>query len=265
MNYSFVPKEMDYQTRIQVYQHTQKVAMGYYPNIATTVKYTEKDFNSLYGGKKIDIKKGQRPTVTVVNNDTLDEYVTLLKEGLKPAILNMASDESPGGGVMRGCAAQEENIFRRTNYFMTLEQNYYPIINADTIYSKNVVLFKTNEEHGYQLIDKPIRISIIASPSVKHPPLNQHGEFRNKEDSDLEYRKIVMIFKTAIANGHDSMVLSAFGCGAYRCPPQQVAEIFKRVTGEYGSYFKKIVFAIKQPPDDPRDNYKVFSNVLRTL
>jgi len=70
-------------------------------------------------------------------------------------------------------------------------------------------------------------------------------------------------FKVAIANGHDSIVLSAFGCGAYRCPPRQVAELFKQVIGEYGSYFKKIVFAIKQQPDDQRDNYHIFNTILR--
>jgi len=184
---------MDYRNRLQVYFDTQKIANQYYPNIATTVKYTENDFNPFHGIKIIP-KKGQNPIVIVVNNDTLDEYVNLLKQHFKPAILNMASDETPGGGVMRGCAAQEENLFRRTNYFLTLVPSYYPITGADAIYSKNVILFKTSEETGYKLIEHPIRISIIASPSVKHPHLNQNGEFRNKEDLDIEYRKIVMIF-----------------------------------------------------------------------
>jgi uncharacterized protein (TIGR02452 family) len=247
---------MDYHTRINVYRHTQQYANMYYPDIATSTKYSDDDL-------PITPKKGPRPEVVVVNDDTLDQYVQLLKEGLKPVLLNMASDTTPGGGVTRGCAAQEENLFRRTNYFMTLDHSFYPIKGVDTIYSKNVVLFKANEETGYKLIEKPIRIAIIASPSVKHPALNQNGEFRNKEDHDLQYYKIRMIFKAAIANGHDSMLLSAYGCGAYRCPAHQVASLFKRVIDEYGAYFKKIVFAIKQPPGDDRDNYGVFKSVLR--
>jgi uncharacterized protein (TIGR02452 family) len=247
---------MDYQTRIQVYRHTQQFANVYYPNIATSTKYSDDDL-------KINIKKGTRPEVVVVNDDTLDQYVALIKEGFKPVLLNMASNTTPGGGVTRGCATQEENLFRRTNYFMTLDNTFYPIEGVDTIYSKNVVLFKANEETGYALIEKPIRIAVIASPSVKHPALNQNGEFRNKEDHDLEYYKIRMIFKAAIANGHDSMLLSAYGCGAYRAPPYQVAQLFKRVIDEYGAYFKKIVFAIKQPPGDDRDNYGAFASVLK--
>ncbi len=71
-----------------------------------------------------------------------------------------------------------------------------------------------------------------------------------------------MIFKTAIENGHDSMILSAFGCGAYKCPNIQVANLFKKVVNEYGSYFKKITFAIIQTPDDSRDNFNIFTNVF---
>ncbi len=76
---------MDYQTRFMVYKHTQQFANIYYRNIATTVKYTENDFN-------IVPKQGQNPIV-----DSLDSYVVLLKEGFNPVLLNMASDTTPGG------------------------------------------------------------------------------------------------------------------------------------------------------------------------
>lgn len=247
----------EYSSRINVYHDTQQRAMLEFPNIAISGKYTESD---LLG---IRPKRGPKPIVTVVNNDTLDEFVNLRKEGFKPVLLNMANESVPGGGVLRGCAAQEENIFRRTNYFMTLTQNFYPITGAEVIYSKDVVLFKSNEKSGYKPIN-PIKVSIIACASIRQPPLNQNAEFRNKDDADLQYRKICMIFKSAIANRNDAMVLSAFGCGAYRCPSQQVAELFKHAIAEYGAYFKKIVFAIIQPPDDYRNNFEIFQNVLKT-
>lgn len=40
---------------------------------------------------------------------------------LNPLVLNMASPKRPGGGFRNGSAAQEENIFRRSNYFQVLE------------------------------------------------------------------------------------------------------------------------------------------------
>jgi uncharacterized protein (TIGR02452 family) len=248
---------MDNKTRIQVYQHTQQFALNNYPNVATTTKYTEKDKDM----QNIRPKIGFKPIVKVFNNDTLDACAVLIKEGFKPALLNMASNTTPGGGVVWGAEPQEENIFRRTNYFMTLHTGYYPLFNADTLYSKDVVYFKSNQENGYQLIN-PMKISIIACPSVKHPVLNEHGEFK-EEDLKLEYSKIVMIFKTAIINDHDSLLLSAFGCGCYKCPSKQVAELFKKAINEYGAYFKKIVFAIRQMSEERIDNFTIFEDVLK--
>ena len=66
-----------------------------------------------------------RPMATQVivrNVDCLEEGVRLTHEGYNPAVLNMASRRIPGGGVMTGSGAQEENLFRRTNLFRSLYQ-----------------------------------------------------------------------------------------------------------------------------------------------
>ena len=35
--------------------------------------------------------------------------------------------------------------------------------------------------------------------------------------------------QTALAHGHDAVVLGAFGCGAFRNPAQHVSQLFKEV------------------------------------
>lgn len=54
------------------------------------------------------------------------------------------------------------------------------------------------------------------------------------------------IFRIALANNNDSLVLGAMGCGAFRNPPAHVARIFHEVMdeAEFKNRFKKIVFAI---------------------
>jgi hypothetical protein len=32
----------------------------------------------------------------------------------------------------------------------------------------------------------------------------------------------VFVFSSALCSGHDAIVLSAWGCGAYGCPPEHV-------------------------------------------
>ena len=41
--------------------------------------------------------------------------------------------------------------------------------------------------------------------------------------------KIKQILDIALENGNDSLVLSAFGCGAYGTPPEQMARFFADV------------------------------------
>ena len=55
--------------------------------------------------------------IEIENIDCLYAAEELVKQGFNPCVLNMASFHTPGGGVTRGSAAQEEDIFRRTNIF----------------------------------------------------------------------------------------------------------------------------------------------------
>ena len=61
----------------------------------------------------------------------------------------------------------------------------------------------------------------------------------------MEY-KIRVILNLAAIHEHDCIVLSAFGCGAYRNPPNEVANIFfeKLRENEYNGRFSKVIFAI---------------------
>jgi len=71
-------------------------------------------------------------------------------------------------------------------------------------------------------------------------------------------------------NGHDSIVLSAFGCGAYGNPPKHMAELFREVIcTQYSGAFKHIVFAIIDDHNTGQDhnpvgNLSEFASVFNT-
>lgn len=258
---------MDKQQRVIVYKETIKtVKRGNYevnghtvtlpdskPMVDGTKFYSKKvevDYNNL---KKYDT------IIKVINDDCIYVAEEMLRRGLKPAMLNMASFSTPGGGVVNGSAAQEESIFRRTNIFKSLYQfhcigeNYgikqaeerYPLnYNFGVIYTPNVTVFKMAEKDDCKLLERPFSIDVISCSAVKRPALRDGLIAPWTKDTILS--KIRQIFDAALANGNDSLVLGAFGCGAYGTPPEQMAELFKKVieNERYKKAFKEISFAI---------------------
>ncbi len=47
------------------------------------------------------------------------------------------------------------------------------------------------------------------------------------------------------------LILRAFGCGAFRNPPDVVAGVMKKLTDTYSRYFETVEFAVYCPPKNP--------------
>lgn len=60
--------------------------------------------------------------------------------------------------------------------------------------------------------------------------------------------RIHNILKVAVANDVDSLILGAFGCGAFHNPPELVTNEFKKllIDGGYATLFKNVTFVIKK-------------------
>jgi len=146
---------------------------------------------------------------------------------------------------MFGAGAQEESLFRRTNYHEFLdgeEKDYlYPLPEVGGVYSSNVLVFRSNEEKGYRFI-RPIFLSFIAATAIKNPNVI-HGHY-SPEHALLMKKKIGAILSIALHHGHDSIVLGAFGCGSYQNPPQAVAEAIREVLSYFAGQFHTVTFAI---------------------
>jgi uncharacterized protein (TIGR02452 family) len=232
----------DYLYRIQVYKKTLEESERF--KIVESIKYHTRPQQVL----KLR-KYNTRANIIVINEDTINAALKYPNS----VMLNMANAFIPGGGVCTGCPAQEEDIFRRTNYNKTLEytREFYPIINNQAIYSPDVTVFKGTEKDKYPY-QSPRKISIIASASI---------DCRSEKfDPVLQEEKIDMIFNIASFHGHNTLILSAFGCGAFRCDPGEVSKIFKKVIQKYGHQFENIVFAILHN----NTNYQIFKQVLES-
>ena len=59
-------------------------------------------------------------------------------------------------------------------------------------------------------------------------------------------------------HGHDSLVLGALGCGAFRNPPHHIAKLFHEVIQEveFANKYKRLVFAILDDHNAHREHNK---------
>ena len=212
---------------------------------------------------KLQIPSNYETKFSVINADCLETSELLLNSGFNPCVLNLASRQNPGGGVLNGAGAQEENLFRRTNLFVSLFQfahyaeNYgikrnkdnYPLNrNTGGIYSTNITVFRGSEKNGYCLLNNPYKMSFVTVAAISHPELIKKGDLYHLADDLIEptKEKIRTILRIAGKYNHDSLVLGAFGCGAFANPPNHIAKLFKEVfsEGEFSRAFKYVVFSI---------------------
>ena len=223
----------------------------------------------------------EQTIVEVQNIDCLYAGAQLKEQGYNPAVLNMASRRNPGGGVVTGAGAQEETLFRRTNLFRSLYQfapfagmygiktshHQYPLDrNFGGVYTPEAIYFRESEQKGYALLDNPVSLSFITVAGMNRPDLTAEGMIADHHVEPIK-NKIRTIFRIGLAHGHDSLVLGALGCGAFRNPPRHVARLFYEVMDEleFKNKYRRIVFAILDDHNahqshNPEGNYIPFAD-----
>ena len=230
---------------------------------------------------------GQYDTsVKVVNADCLVVARELITEFADVCVLNLANRRNPGGGVISGCGAQEEYLFRCSDYYRSLYQfaHYaeqyglspskkykYPMdCNFGGIFSPGVTIFRGGEEEGYPLLPQPWKVNMIAVAGMNRPAL----EYTKDEPRVASYlvpgvkNKMRTIFRIARENNQEVLVLGALGCGAFRNPPEHTAELFREVMEEpeFRGTFRHICFAIKEDHNSRgKGNYAPFAKEFQNF
>ena len=228
--------------------------------IIESIKYKFDPQFSLESFKKYTTK------VYISKMDTVDRALDLkYNESLNPLVLNMANAKTPGGGVAWGALAQEESIFYRSNYHLHLDperkkqESLYPISDLEAIYSTGVDISRDSD---WNFIETSKDLDFIASAAIQKPKLN--NKVYLKEDRKLMLNKIELMFQVGLKTNHDTLLLSAFGCGAFGNPPDVVANLFVEMIKKYNGCFNRIEFAIIPPLYPPgSNNFEVFKTIFK--
>lgn len=288
--------------RIDVYKSNNEIfSAGCYRTDSGKVVRLPDGNDPMLKGTKVYSERFTLPATThiaaggtetsVANCDCLALARRMLLEGLNPAVLNLADCYMACGFYPTGSKAQEESLCRASTLSRSLYQYYnekmagtvsvpfirkgYPMdYHFGGIYSPGVTVFRDSDD-WYSLLDEPFMVSIISVAAL---------DFNEKHGADLQYRasdggflpegreimkdKIRTIYRIALVNGHDSVVLGAFGCGAFRLKPALVAGLFHDILeeDEFFGRFREVRFAILERGDrtvtGPNGKFAPFYNLF---
>ena len=237
---------------------------------------------------KVDVPAAQTQTkakVVVSGKRSLEAAEPYAKQGKKVCVLNFASASNPGGGVVNGSSAQEECICRCTTLYPCLNTSamwnaFYmphrkannPLYNNDCIYTPDVCVFKSDINFPEPLPKTEwwnVNILTCAAPNLRERPsnaMNPNAGTTAAKISATELEKLLTsrirrIFEVAVANGNEVLILGAFGCGAFRNPPELVAKVFRNVMQEYLGYFETIEYAVYHTEREIA-NFEAFANAM---
>ena len=183
--------------------------------------------------------------VLVTNETTLGAARRLVESGLKPLALNFANGVHAGGGFLIGARAQEEVLCRSSTLYSTLvcdpmyeahQCRPRPDSTSWSIYSPDTPIFRTDD--GVEL-EKPWLLSFITCAAPYAPSVGQ------PESGDLLQQRIHRVLEIARAYGYTTLVLGAWGCGAFRNDAARTARDFRHaLENEFQGAFADVVFAI---------------------
>jgi uncharacterized protein (TIGR02452 family) len=186
--------------------------------------------------------------VEVQNETTLTAAQRLLNSGHNPVTLNFASATHPGGGFLSGARAQEEYLARSSGLYACLRDNpmydfhrsnYDPLYSNYAIYSPGVPVFRSDDSF---LLEEPYTIAIITSPAVNAAKLDPE---RRSEINPAMWQRILKVLSIGILHGHDSIVLGAWGCGAFGNDSSEIARLFhKALEANFSGAYRRVIFAI---------------------
>lgn len=215
---------------------------------SNTFKY---NFDNIIDPNKISKKR--KGNISVYPKDTISTAIDMGRG--KTCILNMASPRRAGGGVWKGTVAQEECLFRSTNLFQTIVQDFYPLKIDEALYTTDSYIVK---DFYYNVLSTPMRVDCITIAA-----LEPRSKGRPDNYVEIMKQKIRLMLSLAYHSKVSVLVLGAWGCGVFGNDPKEVATMFRDVLNEgYRYAFDETVFGIINDRNSVDNNVNIFTNIL---
>lgn len=232
---------------------------------------------------------GSRCNVRVVAADTLS--ASIAEDVARPMrfrrfhkrvlALNFANPVRPGGGVLLGAGAQEEDLCRKTTLYASLASDaaapyYEDNARAGSKFGSDAIVLSPCvdiiRDAGGALLEEPVTIAVLSCAAPYVPQLDKAAR---GQLAAVIRRRVDGMLRIAVERGYDMLVLGAWGCGAFGNDPDMVANAFSDALREVrapthgghgpgvglSSLFSRVCFAVPGGPGKSV-NHDAFERVL---
>jgi len=198
--------------------------------------------------------KTDKTKFTVHNETSFDASLRAHQSGAQHiGVLNFASARNPGGGVLRGTKAQEEDLARASglypcivqmeSHFQHHRKHRLGLYTDRMIFSPSVPVFRDAAD---QLLDNWYPVSMITSAAANVSALKQNNPERLGDVPAVMRLRSKKVLALAAYHQIDTLILGAWGCGVFKQEPADVAQYFAELlhTGPFKNVFPRVIFAV---------------------
>jgi len=224
-------------------------------------------------------KRGGAPKVSFSGWSTADAMLYFAHQKHVVCGLNFGNGSKVGGGYKNGSVAQEEDLCRRiptlyTSLLKAKSAGHYPFgpstckspdqpkKYSDVLFTPDISLARAGEEWLYEILppEQQAKVSLVTAAA---PNINFANEV---SDLGLMYNTVknIMIAPQVLQPKVTTLVLGAWGCGAFGCCPMDISELFARALADdtLGNYYQEVHFAI--PKAEGADcNAEIFRSAFK--
>ncbi len=202
------------------------------------------------------VSPGLTPGVEITDETTLAAGRRLVAAGHSVACLNFASAKNPGGGFLGGSQAQEESLARSSGLYATLQTQpaYYEFHRRQrsALYSDHMIVspaVPVFRDDAGTLLEQPWPCTFLTSAAPNAGAIRQNEPAQTPAIGPALRRRTEAVLNVLAANGCQTIVLGAWGCGVFRNDPAQVAATFREVLAlpSLVGQFAQVVFAVYDP------------------
>ena len=185
--------------------------------------------------------------VEVVEEDCCVTARESVRLGYKTVLMDASNRRNRGGNP--SCAgAQEEYVCRTSTLYPAIDGfPHYPTPEFGVLHLPGVQVFRGKEAAGYPF-QEPFEVDVIAAAAYSLPSGKPHATY--EEDSKEILR---VFFRTAYQAGAKAIVLTAWGCGAFRNDPTTMAALMRSVLeeDEMKGVFPRVYISIIEDHNSP--------------